>query len=896
MSEFITILDGAMGTMLQNAGLELGARPEIFGMEHPEILEAIQRSYVEAGSDIIYANTFGANAHKLEGTGHTVQELVPANISAAKRAAAGRALVALDVGPIGELMEPLGTLSFDEAYQIYAEMVEAGEAAGADLVVFETMTDLYEVKAAVLAAREHSHLPIWVTMSFEANGRTFTGTTVPAMAATLDGLGVSAIGINCSLGPQEIFPLIQEMRAWTDLPLIVKPNAGLPDPSTGEYDMKADTFARQMRPFLENGVLILGGCCGTTPDFIAALSGLRREWIGRGLAQERNGFICPEEIRNNAEWESYTPNESCLEESPTGGECPGEAGTGALADGRVVSNTVPGREYPNEAGTGVFTGRKTRGLETTGADAHTSDTVPVRCPLRVKGLELSAAVTVPETASRPKRRRGVCSAGRMTDFGGVRVIGERINPTGKKRFQQALRERDLNYIMERAIEQADAGADILDINVGLPGIDEPQLMREVVQAVQSVVDLPLQIDSSDPAAIETGLRYCNGRAIVNSVNAEPEKLEEILPIVKKYGAAVVGLTMDKDGIPQTAEKRFELAEKILNAAQSIGIPKEDVLIDCLTLTISAQQEQAVETLKAVRMVHEQLGLHCVLGVSNISFGLPQRLHITTSFLTQAMYCGLDLPIINPNQTDIMDTVVSFRALSGEDAQCAAYIDRFAGAVTEKKPASSSKEMTVEDAVLKGLKKETADITAKLLETMSELDVINLKLIPALDVVGDKYEKQQIFLPQLINAANAACAGFDLIKDRIAARGGESVSKGKIVMATVEGDIHDIGKNIVRVVLENYGYQVIDLGRDVPVQKVVDAVIAEDVKLVGLSALMTTTVVSMKKTIEALRASGHECKVMVGGAVLTPEYAEEIGADYYTKDAKASVDVAKEVLG
>ena len=844
MSESITILDGAMGTMLQNAGLELGARPEIFGMEHPEILENIQRSYVEAGSDILYANTFGANAHKLEGTGHTVQELVPANIAAAKRAAAGRALVALDVGPIGELMEPLGTLSFDEAYQIYAEMVEVGAAAGADLVIFETMTDLYEVKAAVLAAREHSNLPIWVTMSFEANGRTFTGTTVPAMAATLDGLGVSAVGINCSLGPQEIFPMIQEMRAWTDLPLIVKPNAGLPDPSTGEYDMKADTFARQMRPFLENGVFILGGCCGTTPEFIAALSGLRREWTSKGLAQERNGFICPEEIRNNAEWERDTPNESCLEESSAG----------------------------------------------------TSDNLPVRRPLHVKGLELSTAVTVPETVPRPKRRRGVCSAGRMTDFGGVRVIGERINPTGKKRFQQALRERDLNYIMERAIEQADAGADILDINVGLPGIDEPQLMREVVQAVQSVVDLPLQIDSSDPAAIETGLRYCNGRAIVNSVNAEPEKLEEILPIVKKYGAAVVGLTMDKDGIPQTAEKRFELAEKILNAALAIGIPKEDVLIDCLTLTISAQQEQAVETLKAVRMVHEQLGLHCVLGVSNISFGLPQRLHITTSFLTQAMYCGLDLPIINPNQTDIMDTVVSFRALSGEDAQCAAYIDRFAGAVTEKKPAASSKEMTVEDAVLKGLKKETADITAKLLETMSELDVINLKLIPALDVVGDKYEKQQIFLPQLINAANAACAGFDLIKDRIAARGGESVSKGKIVMATVEGDIHDIGKNIVRVVLENYGYQVIDLGRDVPVQKVVDAVIAEDVKLVGLSALMTTTVVSMKKTIEALRASGHECKVMVGGAVLTPEYAEEIGADYYTKDAKASVDVAKEVLG
>lgn len=774
----ITILDGGMGTMLQNAGLELGARPEIFGLEHPEILERIQRSYVDAGSRIIYANTFGANAHKLKNTGHTVEELVEANIAAAKRAADGRAKVALDIGPIGELMEPLGTLSFDTAYDIFKQLVIAGEKAGADLVVFETMTDLYEVKAGVLAAREHSNLPIWVTMSFEANGRTFTGTTVASMAVTLDGLGVDAMGINCSLGPNEIFPLIQEMRLWTDKPLIVKPNAGLPDPATGEYDMDAAEFTRQMQQYLSLGVNIMGGCCGTTPDFIAGLQTL------------------PE----------------------------------------------------------------------------------------------------PKEDVRPVRKRGVCSASQMTDFDGVRVIGERINPTGKKRFQQALRERDFNYIMERAIEQADAGADILDINVGLPGINEPELMVEVIQAVQSVVSLPLQIDSSDPAAIEAGLRVCNGRAIVNSVNAEDEKLEEILPIVKKYGAAVVGLTMDKSGIPQTAEKRFELAEKILNAAVAIGIPKEDVLIDCLTLTISAQQEQAKETLKAVRMVSEQLGLHCVLGVSNISFGLPKRTHITTSFLTQAMYCGLDLPIINPNQAEIMDTIVSFRALSCEDNQCEAYIERFANVEEEAKTTSAPKEMTVEAAVLKGLKQETRELTKKLLETMSELDVINQKLIPALDVVGEKYEKQQIFLPQLINAANAACEGFDLIKDRIAKRGGESVSKGKIIMATVEGDIHDIGKNIVRVVLENYGYQVIDLGRDVPVQKVVDTAIAEDVRLVGLSALMTTTVVSMKKTIEALRASGHPCKVMVGGAVLTPDYAKEIGADYYAKDAKASVDIAKEVLG
>ncbi len=780
----LTVLDGGMGTMLQAAGLGLGERPEIFGMQHPEIVEKIQRAYVDAGSDIIYANTFGANAHKLAGLNVTVEDVINANVAAAKRAAGGRAKVALDVGPIGELMEPLGTLAFDEAYNIYAQMVRAGVQAGADLVIFETMTDLYEVKAAVLAAQENSSLPIWVTMSFEANGRTFTGTTVPSMAVTLDGLGVDAMGINCSLGPNEIYPLIEEMRQWTDKPLIVKPNAGLPDPATGAYDMDAAEFASQMSAFLELGISIMGGCCGTTPEFISELRAL------------------------------------------------------------------------------------------------------------------------PEAADdiRPARRRGVCSSGQMTELTGVRVIGERINPTGKKRFQQALRDHDLNYIMERAIEQADAGADILDINVGLPGIDEPQMMTEVIRAVQSVVTLPLQIDSSDAAAIEAGLRACNGRAIVNSVNAEPEVMDKILPIVKRYGAAVVGLTMDKDGIPQTAQKRFELAERIMNNAMGYGIPKEDVLIDCLTLTISAQQEQAAETLKAVRLVHERLGLHCVLGVSNISFGLPQRNNITVSFLTQAMLCGLDLPIINPNLSDIMDAVVSYRALSCQDKDCAAYIERFAAsadAAQANKNAPSgaqNNELTIENAILKGLKHETTVLTEQLLTQMSELDVINEKLIPALDIVGEKYEKQIIFLPQLINAANAACAGFDLIKTRIAKRGGESVSKGKIVLATVEGDIHDIGKNIVRVVLENYGYQVIDLGRDVPVQKVVDTAIAEDVKLVGLSALMTTTVVSMRRTIEQLRASGHECKVMVGGAVLTPDYAEEIGADYYAKDAKASADIAKEVLG
>ena len=778
--EKVILLDGAMGTMLQEAGLGLGERPEIYGMEHPDILANVHRKYIEAGSNVIYSNTFGANAHKLKGTGHSVKEVIEANIKIAKDVAGDLAKVALDIGPIGELMAPLGTMSFDEAYEIYREMVEVGENAGADLVIFETETDLYEVKAGVLAAKENTSLPVWVTMSFEKSGRTFTGTTVSSMACMLDSLKVDAMGINCSLGPVEIYPFVKEMKKWTDRPIIVKPNAGLPDPATGKYNLDAKTFGKQMEDFYKEGVYIMGGCCGTTPDYIKALKGI---------------------------------------------------------------------DYVN-------------------LTVNKQDTC---------------------------KKNAICSSAKTVEFTGVNVIGERINPTGKKRFQQALLENDLNYIMSMAIDQAEAGADILDINVGLPGIDEADTMTKVVNAVQSVVDLPLQIDSSDPKAIEAGLRACNGRALVNSVNAEQSVLDSILPIVEKYGAAIVGLTMDKAGIPDKADKRFELASFITKEASKYGITKEDILIDCLTLTISAQQDQAMETLKAVRRVREELGTHAVLGVSNISFGLPKRNNITTSFLSQALFAGLDFPIVNPNSKEIMDAVVSFRALSGEDRQCEKYIERFAD--SEDAPVlKTAATMTVEAAILKGLKKETRDLTADLLDKMSELDVINTKLIPALDVVGEKYEKQQIFLPQLINAANAACEGFDLIKERIAKRGDASISKGKIILATVEGDIHDIGKNIVKVVLENYGYQVIDLGRDVPVEKVVEAAIREDVKLVGLSALMTTTVVSMKKTIEALRASGHKCKVMVGGAVLTKEYAMEIGADFYTKDAKESADVAKKILG
>ena len=791
------LLDGAMGTQLQGAGLALGQRPETLCFTRPDLVKSIHRSYIEAGSGMIYANTFQANAHKLEGTGYGVGEIIEQAIRLGKEAAAGTdTLVALDVGPIGELLEPLGTVRFEEAYEIYREIVTAGEKAGADLVVFETFTDLYDMKAAVLAAKEHTQLPIISTMTFEENHRTFTGCTVAAMALTLEGLGVDALGFNCSLGPKEILPLARELSEWTRLPLVIKPNAGLPDPATNEYTITPEAFAEEMLPYYkELGIRVLGGCCGTTPQFI-------------------------------------------------------------------------------------------REMRTRLQDASSD------------GNGASAALTAQGTSPRPLRR-GVCCPSHVTELNGVRVIGERINPTGKKRFQQALREYDLNYILERGIEQQDAGADILDVNVGLPGLDEPKMMTDVVKALQGVIDLPLQIDSSDPEAIEAGLRVCNGKAIVNSVNGKREVLDRILPIVKKYGAAVIGLTMDENGIPQTAEARFEIAQRILDAAISYGIPREDVYIDCLTLTVSAQQDQAKETLKAVQWVTQRLGLHTVLGVSNISFGLPDRMRITESFLVQAMYCGLDLPIINPNQKQIMDAVATFRVLSGEDQDGAVYIERFANAAPAPGPAKNTPAaagMDIDTAVMKGLKEECARLTKDLLETKTELDVINEDLIPALDRVGDRYEKGEIFLPQLINAANASCEGFEVIKKRIANRGGSSISKGKIIVATVQGDIHDIGKNIVKVILENYGYQVIDLGRDVPIERVVEEAIAQDVHLIGLSALMTTTVSSMAATIAALRQSGHPCKIWVGGAVLTPEYAEEIGADYYAKDAKQSVDIAKEVLG
>ena len=779
----ITLLDGAMGTMLQRAGLKLGDRPETLSITAPQAVEAIQRRYVEAGTQLLLANTFCANAHKLAGTGYSVEEVVTASMRVALAACEGtEAKAALDIGPIGELLEPLGTLSFDEAYALFAQMIRAGVAAGAQAIFFETFSDLNEIRAGVLAAKELCDLPVFASMTFEQSGRTFLGVRAECAAMSLSALGVTAVGVNCSLGPKEVAPILAAMRTATDIPLILKPNAGLPDPATGAYHTEPEEFAADCAKLTELGAAYIGGCCGTTPAFIAALS--------RALDGKQ------------AVWQHKTVH-------------------------------------------------------------------------------------------------GVCSASELCAFGqGVRVIGERINPTGKKRFQQALRECDMNYIVSQAIEQEEAGAQILDINVGLPGVDEPEMMKKVVTAVSGAVNLPLQIDSSNPAAIEAGLRAAPGKCLINSVNASQASMDAVLPLAKKYGAAIVALTLAEGGLPASAQERFDFAMRIADEAERAGIAREDIAVDCLTLTVSAQQNQAAETLRAVRRVRGELGLETVLGVSNISFGLPERAVVTRAFLTQAIGAGLTLPIINPNQKDMMDAVDACRVLSGEDISCSAYIEKHAPAAGEKAAPvkAAGADVTIEEAVAKGMKAEAALLARQLLETMAPLDVVEKKLIPALDLVGERYEKQQIFLPQLMNAAAASGAAFDEVRAAMAKNGAQTEGKGPIVLATVEGDIHDIGKNIVRTVLENYGFRVIDLGRDVKAEKVVEAAKAHGAKIVGLSALMTTTVPGMQRTIALLRAAGLDVPVIVGGAVLTPEYAAQIGADYYAKDAKESADIAKEIIG
>ena len=793
------LLDGGMGTMLQAAGLKLGARPEELNITDPALIEGIHGQYAAAGSRIVNANTFGASAHKLAGSAYTLEQVITAGIENCKRACAPYgALTALDVGPLGELLEPSGTLAFEDAVAEYARIVKAGEAAGADLIFFETYTDLYELKAALLAAKENTHLPILASMSFEAGGRTFTGCTVESFAATARGLGADAVGINCSLGPKEIFPMAKRLAEAVpgNFPVFVKPNAGLPRADGSGYDITPQLFALQMKPYRELHLFAAGGCCGTTPEFIKLLNG-------------------------------------------------------------TFAGCTPGRP------------------------AHRM---------------LSVLCTPVDTVT----------------VDGITVVGERINPTGKKRFQQALREGDMNYVLEQAVSQAEAGAQILDVNVGAPGVDEPVLMEQVVKALQSVTSLPLQLDSSNVEALARGLRVYNGKPIVNSTNGEPEKLAAILPLCKKYGAAIVGLAIDEKGIQPKAADRVAIARRITEAALAAGIPREDIYIDCLTLTASAQQEDVLATVQALEACKKELGVRTVLGVSNISFGLPCRTYLNTTFLTMAMYAGLDLAIMNPSSEEMMAAVYAYNVLTNRDKQSTKYIERFADRVpastalaqaAKAVPAASAAEAELTGpyaalmkAVEKGLKGDAAAHTRALLAEKQPLEVVDEALIPALDIVGAKYEKGTLFLPQLLQAASAAQSAFEEIKTAIAQKGEGSASKGRIVLATVKGDVHDIGKNIVRVILENYGFEVLDLGRDVPVETVVDTVREKDVHLVGLSALMTTTLKSMEETIAALHAAQLDCKIMVGGAVLTPEYAEKIGADWYAKDAKRSADIAKEFFG
>ncbi len=788
--------------MLQAAGLALGEKPEALNLTNPALIESIHARYAAAGSRILNANTFGASAKKLVGCGYTVEQVIAAGIGCAKRAAAPYgALAALDVGPLGELLEPSGTLAFEDAVQEYARIVRAGIEAGADLIFFETFTDLYELKAALLAAKENSSLPILASMSFEQGGRTFTGCTVESFAATAHGLGADALGINCSLGPKEIFPMAKRLTEALpgDFPVFVKPNAGLPRADGSGYDITPQLFAMQMKPYQELGLFAAGGCCGTTPEFIRLLNG-------------------------------------------------------------VFAGCKPGRA------------------------AHAAQSV-------------------------------LCTPVEHVVVDGITVVGERINPTGKKRFQQAIREGDMDYILEQAVSQAESGAAVLDVNVGVPGVDEPAVMERVVKALQSVVSLPLQLDSSNAGALARGLRVYNGKPIVNSVNGEQAVLDRILPLCKKYGAAVVGLTLDEHGIPKEAGQRVAIARRIRDAALAAGIPPEDIYIDCLTLTASAQQEDVLATVQALAACKQELGVRTVLGVSNISFGLPCRPYLNTAFLTMAMYAGLDLAIMNPASEEMMAAVYAFNVLTGRDKQSVRYIERYAGRVpapAAQVPGAAQRPPAVQPdggaappggeyaplmkAVEQGLKGEAAAHTRALLARKEPLALVDEALIPALDTVGAKYEKGTLFLPQLLQAASAAQSAFEEIKTAIARRGGAGGSKGRIVLATVKGDVHDIGKNIVKVILENYGFEVLDLGRDVPVQAVVDAVRQYNVRLVGLSALMTTTLKSMEETIAALHAAGLDCKVMVGGAVLTASYAKEIGADYYARDAKQSADIAKAFFG
>lgn len=768
--EKIKFFDGGMGTMLQAAGLKAGQLPETLNITNKEMILAVHRAYADAGCEYITANTFGANCLKFE----NYDEIIKAGIELAK--SVGKKVL-LDIGPTGKLLKPMGELAFDDAIDIFAKNVIAGKD-GADAVLIETMSDTYEIKAAVLAAKENCDLPIIVTMIFDEKGRLLTGADIKTAVTMLEGLGVDVIGLNCGLGPKQMIEYVKELRKWTSLPIAVQPNAGLPVSVNGKtvFNVEPEEFAQDMKEIAKLGVSYLGGCCGTTPEHI-------RQMIA----------LCKDIPANVPESKNY-----CLVSS--------------------YSETVDLGEKP-------------------------------------------------------------------------KIIGERINPTGKKLFKEALRRNDIDYIIKEGIAQRDAGAHILDVNVGLPEIDECKMMEDAVYNLQAVLPTPLQIDTTNIAALERALRVYNGKPMLNSVNGKQKNMEEVFPIAKKYGSVVVCLCLDENGIPETAEGRIAVAEKIIKTAKEYGIDKKDLIVDALTMTISTDKNNAIETLKAVKYIRETLGVNTVLGVSNISFGLPQRDVINTAFFTLALQSGLSAGIINPKSSSMMNAYYSYNALAGFDDNCTEYIE----SVTETPQAVQETNVTLHTAIVKGMKDEAGVCAKELLKDTAPLDVINSHIIPALDEVGAGFEQNKIFLPQLLMSADSAKAAFDVIKEYMILNNAEEKSGNKIVLATVHGDIHDIGKNIVKVLLSNYGFDVIDLGKDVPEETVLQAVIQNNVKLVGLSALMTTTVPAMEKTIELLHKN-TDAKVLVGGAVLTKSYAKMINADWYAKDAMESVRIAKAFFG
>ena len=779
--------DGGMGTLLQSKGLKPGELPEVWNLEHTEEIVDIHRQYYEAGSDIVLTNTFGANALKFHDSKYALKDIVTAAVANVKKAASlgvhdGREVyTALDIGPTGKLLKPMGDLAFEDAYEAFKEVVKYGEDAGVDLIHIETMSDTYEVKAAVLAAKENTDLPVFATMIFDEKGKLLTGGDVPSVVAMLEGLRVDALGINCGMGPEQMLPILSEIMEYTSIPVIVKPNAGLPKQRDGEvyYDVVPRQFAQTMQKVLQLGASVIGGCCGTTPEHIRVMiQGVQSRQLQRPV--------------------------------PT--------------DKTIVSSY----------GKAVLLGQK---------------------PM---------------------------------------IIGERINPTGKKKFKQALKEHDMDYILKEGITQQDRGAHILDVNVGLPDIDEVAMMKEVITELQSVTSLPLQIDTVDIKAMEAAMRIYNGKPMVNSVNGKQESMDQVFPLIQKYGGVVIGLTIDEEGIPNTAEGRIKIAGKIIKEAEKYGIQKKDIVIDVLAMTISSEPDGAKVTLEALKGVREAYGVCTVLGVSNISFGLPYRPAINSNFYTMAMQNGLSAGIINPSSEDMMRSYYSFCSLMNYDENCEEYIQKYGNQQISTTSIMSS-ELTLKSAIEKGLKEEAHHATRELLKSQEPLEIINQHLIPALDVVGKGFEKGTIFLPQLLMSADAAKIAFAVLKDVLAQNGGDVQKKDKVILATVKGDIHDIGKNIVKVLLENYSFDVIDLGKDVPPETIVDCAIREDVKLIGLSALMTTTVVSMEDTIKLLHQKKPECKVMVGGAVLNQDYADMIGADFYGKDAMQSVYYAQRVF-